>query len=615
MKGGIMSRRCLCIAVFVLVAVSGCRIVSSSPDNITKISMNPGESIDFKVTLASFADSEEWLINYPGDPLYINALSLGTGSSIRFMATSDNIGEHQIKYNAENSVFIPFIQNTDIGITVKLWEVTRTWNIVVSGVTIDPYKQGLFTANKKAELTANVYPSGDYSYEWYIDGVLSGTARRYSFDPTFEQIGYHTVKVVARSTGKTYTATKSILVPTGELSVPGMINPDVIKQAPDGGYFMLGSTYKLLLPGKETTWVAKFDRAFNLCWEREYVSKEYDGYFNLYPAPDGGCMLTGLNNGWPNYLISRMDENGKIIWSKDIENESFAISPSGEMFYINDKPLNNVWKSSLVKIGTGGETVFDIDVDSLSPGLCISRIFPTEEGGCIVLSHTPEGADLYRLNSSGNVQWVSQMPAETVINILSADPDSFIVAGNSDRTDVPGLVNHGAKDFFAAKMDDSGNVLWQKMFGTSGNEELKQALLKKSGGLILVGMTENEVSYLVSTDSSGNMIQEKTFYNAGLDLFSSDPMKNCSFMDTEDGSLVIVNTYAMETIPYTRYTGRIVLGRLLPDGGISAYAPVFHDDLSYIVKVLHNPYTGGLDIYLSDFYKGYILQTDANGNL
>jgi hypothetical protein len=597
-----------------IAVLSGCRIVSSSPDNITKISMNPGESIDFKVTLASPAGSEEWLINYPDDPLYINALSLGTGSSIRFMATSDNIGEHQIKYNAEKNVFIRFVPNFDIGINVKLWEVKRTWDIVVNGARIDPYKQGLYAANKKAEFTANVYPAGEYSYKWYIDGILSGTTRKYDFNPSFEQVGYHTVKVVATSTGKTYTATKSILVPTGELSVPGIINPDVIKQAPDGGYFMLGSTYKVLLPGKETTWVAKFDREFNLCWKKEFITKEYDGYFNLYPAPDGGCMLTGLNNGWPDYLISRMDENGEIIWSMDIENDSFAISPSGELFYINDKPLNNVWKSFLVKIGTGGETVFDIDVDSLSPGLCISRIFPTEEGGCIVLSHTPEGADLYRLNSSGNVQWVSQMPAETVTNIISADLDSFIVAGTSDRTDVPGLVNHGAEDFFAAKIDDSGNVLWQKMFGTPGNEELKQAQLKKSGGLILAGITDNDISYFVSTDSSGNMIQEKAFYSAGIGLFSSDPMKNCSFMDTEDDSLLILNTYAVETIPYTRYSGRIVSGRLLPDGEISTYAPVFHDDLSYIAKVMHNPYTGGLDIYLSDFYKGYIFQTDSNGN-
>ncbi len=609
-----MSRRYLCIAVFVLVAVSGCRIVSSSPDNITKISMNPGESIDFKVTLASPAGSEEWLINYPGDPLYINACLLGTGSSIKFMATPDNIGEHQIRYKAERTVFIRFIPNLDIGITLKLWEVKRTWNIVVNGARIDPYKQGLYAANKEVEFTANVYPAGEYSYEWYMDGVLSGTTRKYDFNPAFEQVGYHTVKVIATGTTRTYSTTRSILVTTGELSVPGMINPDVIKQAPGGGYFMLGSTYKLLLPGKETTWIAKFDREFNLCWEREYVTKEYDGYFNLYPAPDGGCMLTGLNNGWPNYLISRMDENGEIIWSMDIENDSFAISPYGELFYINDKSVNNVWKSFLVKIGSGGETVFDIDVDRLSPGLCISRIFPTEDGGCIVLSHTPEGADLYRLDSSGIVQWVTQMPSETIINILASDSDSFIVAGTSDRTDVPGLVNHGAGDFFAAKMDDSGNVLWQKMFGTSGNEELKQARLKKNGGLILAGFTENEVSYLVSTDSSGNMIQEKTFYSEGIELFSSDPMKNCSFMDTEDGSLLILNTYAVETIPYTRYSGRIVTGRLLPDGEISTYAPVFHDDLSYIVNVLQNHYTGGLDMYLSDYYKGYILQTDANGN-
>lgn len=58
MKGVNISRRYLCIAVFVLVAVfSGCRIVSTSPDNIKKIYMNPGESIDFNVTLASSANS------------------------------------------------------------------------------------------------------------------------------------------------------------------------------------------------------------------------------------------------------------------------------------------------------------------------------------------------------------------------------------------------------------------------------------------------------------------------------------------------------------------------------------------------------------------------------
>ena len=94
-----------------------------------------------------------------------------------------------------------------------------------------------------------------------------------------------------------------------------------------------------------------------------------------------------------------------------------------------------------------------------------------------------------------NIQWQLTLGGSYYEHPTAAyqTPDGgYFIAGhtNSEDGDVDG--NHGYHDFWAVKLDSSGNVLWKKAYGGSGEEWAFDAKLTSDGGFILVGFTESD---------------------------------------------------------------------------------------------------------------------------
>src|SRR6185503_6760359 len=71
-------------------------------------------------------------------------------------------------------------------------------------------------------------------------------------------------------------------------------------------------------------------------------------------------------------------------------------------------------------------------------------------------------------------------------------PDGgYIVAGQSSSAggDITG--NHGGIDYWVAKLDAAGNILWQKSFGGSGTDIAKDIQQTTDGGFIIAGISNS----------------------------------------------------------------------------------------------------------------------------
>jgi hypothetical protein len=107
---------------------------------------------------------------------------------------------------------------------------------------------------------------------------------------------------------------------------------------------------------------------------------------------------------------------------------------------------------------------------------------------------------LLRLNEEGNLLWQKRWGgAESDFgeSIALSPNGGFYLGATIYRESCGGRL--GAQDMAVMELDANGNILWQKDLGGNGNDTLSQLIVTKDGGLALIGKTESE-----NLDALGN---------------------------------------------------------------------------------------------------------------
>ncbi len=160
--------------------------------------------------------------------------------------------------------------------------------------------------------------------------------------------------------------------------------------------------------------------------------------------------------------------------------------------------------------------------------------------------------------------------------------------------------NYGGKDFWLAKIDLSGNLFWERNYGGSDSENGTAIALNKNGGFILGGTSKSsdyDVSknlgfddyWVVSCDSTGSIIWQRSYGGS-----KNDVLKELKYMDggclltgysfSYDNNVIdnhgssdmwIVKTYSNGQINWTRS-----LGGSETDG---ANAMTYSNDFGYLI--------------------------------
>ena len=177
----------------------------------------------------------------------------------------------------------------------------------------------------------------------------------------------------------------------------------------------------------------------------------------------------------------------------------------------------------------------------------------TADGGYIIAGSTfsygagKNDAWLIKTDSNGNVEWDKTFGGTGVDSASSIEQTTdggYILGGTTSS------YGAGEEDAWLIKTDSSGNVEWNKTFGSTGGDSASSAEQTADGGYIIAGTTSSygagkEDAWLIKTDSSGNVEWNKTFGGTNTDWSRSGGQ-------TADGGYIIVG--------YAGYTYAISVG-------------------------------------------------------
>jgi hypothetical protein len=241
-----------------------------------------------------------------------------------------------------------------------------------------------------------------------------------------------------------------------------------VQQTTDGGYIIIGKT-RSFGAGKSDIWLIKTDYTGNMLWNRTFGGIDSDGGFCVQQTIDGGYIITGNTevDYFTDVWLIKTDSEGNKEWDK-----------------------------------TFGRKYFD-------NGLCVQQ---TSEGGYIITGYTHRfGTNdwdylLIKTDSNGNMMWnitFGGREDDVSMYVQQTTDGGYILTGDTQS------FGAGGSDFWLIKTDSTGNVLWNKTFGGTGNDYGYCVQQTTDGGYVITGLTSSFGAgsfdvWLIKTDKNGN---------------------------------------------------------------------------------------------------------------
>jgi len=225
-------------------------------------------------------------------------------------------------------------------------------------------------------------------------------------------------------------------------------------------------------------------------WAKTIGGMSADGARSIIEGVDGGFIFAGYTfssgNGNADILLTKLNDEGDIVWSKTfggVHNE-YAYSvckTSGNNYFITGFTNST---------GSGGRDIILIKTDAEG-----NMIWEKYYGG--------EGFDV------GN-------------SIVQTGDGYILLAGNYT---LPGRNDY---DAYLAKINLDGDIIWEKTFGTTGNDWGNSVIETSDGhylvsgttnteGASVIGDTDSRQFYLTKLNTNGEILWEKNYGNLNGD--------------------------------------------------------------------------------------------------
>ncbi len=199
------------------------------------------------------------------------------------------------------------------------------------------------------------------------------------------------------------------------------------------------------------------------------------------------------------------------------------------------------WQRSLG--GSLGEELFDIQ-HTLDGGYVMTG-YTTSSNGDVTLALGEEDVWVVKLDSTGTMEWERSYGGseQDIGHSIKQTPDGgYIVAGKTWSSDGDVTSNHGDFDLWVLRLDNNGNLQWERNLGGPFKELGGYTAVSTSGDFFVAGsskslsgdLTSNNGDFdiwIVKLDMNGSLIWEHSFGGSEEDFV----MGICS---TSDGGVI-----------------------------------------------------------------------------
>ena len=244
-----------------------------------------------------------------------------------------------------------------------------------------------------------------------------------------------------------------------------------IIQTEDGGYAVAGGTGKRVW-GETNCWVIKLDAKGNMEWENNFGGTGWDEIYSIIQTKDGSFIATGCvwskGAGRGDIYVAKLNKKGNLVWDK-----TFGGSENDEAH-------------SIIQTDDGGYAV----------------------AGFTVLEDTGD-RDIWviKLDKEGNQIWDKTLGGTSedwANSIIQTEDRGYAVAGWTSS------MGAGKTDVWIVKLDKRGDLIWDKTFGGSENDEAHSIIQTDDGGYAVAGWTKskgagNSDVWIIKLDENGNL--------------------------------------------------------------------------------------------------------------
>ena len=284
-------------------------------------------------------------------------------------------------------------------------------------------------------------------------------------------------------------------------------------------------------------------------WIKTFGGSKNDVAKAVIPTTDGGFAVLGHTQSNDGDLLGKPDESfdvwllkfdasGNIRWNKtyggsgDDRGKSLLEKQAGGFVVLGYKEItvtgdvsntlsSNIWLASLDASGSVlWEKTFGYSGNDYG-----THLIQTADGGYLmvgVLDVTASGGlgnrsmqrhaggDYWaiKLNASGNVEWQNYYGGgftDTPYDVTVTPDGGYIIIGSSDSNETDISNNRGSYDFWVVKISDKGDLLWEKNYGGNQIDEAHAVLLDADGNFIVVGDTRSSDQNITSNKGGADL--------------------------------------------------------------------------------------------------------------
>ena len=283
----------------------------------------------------------------------------------------------------------------------------------------------------------------------------------------------------------------------------------------DGGYAFTGSTNSYGA-GNADVWLVRVDHNGDMLWNKTYGGPLDDHSWSLVLTSDGGyallCFTTSYGAGSSDVWLIKVNSSGNNEWNQtyggnDFESVSTIIRTSEGGYALACTTTSFGAGSSdfwLVKLDSYGNVEWNQTYGGSGVEFANSLV-ETSDGGYALAGSTSAlvagNADVWlvKVDSLGNLEWNQTYggPKADYCDSMVISCDGGYTLACITQTPMPLGSAHfveGDGDFWLAKVDSLGNMLWNQTYGVSASHSVT-SLLAADGSYIFGGSTRDNAGY------------------------------------------------------------------------------------------------------------------------
>ena len=322
----------------------------------------------------------------------------------------------------------------------------------------------------------------------------------------------------------------------------------------DDGYLVAGKTNSWSKYRNYDAWLIKIDKNGKKVWEQKYGGEDDESINKILPYGKG-YLLFGSTETYGNerlsYYLSHVNTKGEEQWAhafytnEDDEFYGKAITTDGDDILFGGTQRHLKFFSAdvepqLFKIDKERETVWRGYYGGEDEDYA-NAVINTGDGYLMVgtsESYSEDEFDGYvvKIDKNGKKLWHNIFGGEDddiAYDVVPTKDGGYLIVGSTDSFDM----NH--KDIYVVKIDKTGKILWQKLYGGERDDEGYAIIATKDGNYVITGYTDSfgrknrGQLYLIKITPKGKKLWSRAYGgesdDAGYDVVA-----------TEDGGYLVV---------------------------------------------------------------------------